>query len=86
MHSRALSLLAVSLLALLLGGCGNSKKPAAVTTPTTTLSMPVETVLVRAYFIRDGKTGGGGTKDRAHARGWAGVDRSACYRAERSRA
>lgn len=62
MHSRALSLLAVSLLALLLGGCGNSKKPAAVTTPTTTLSMPVETVLVRAYFIRDGKLAAAGRK------------------------
>jgi len=48
--------LIVSLAAMLATACGsrsNSEVPS--TTPTTTLSMPVETFFVRAYFFRDGK-------------------------------
>ena len=53
--------LIVSLAAMLATGCGSSSKPKTPsTTPTTTLSMPVETVLIRAYFFRHGKVAAAG--------------------------
>ena len=56
MRIRVPIVLIVSLAAMLATACGsrsNSEVPS--TTPTTTLSMPVETFFVRAYFFRDGK-------------------------------
>ena len=55
--------LIASLATMLATGCGSSSKPKTPSaTPTTTLSMPVETVLVRAYFLRYGKMAATGRK------------------------
>jgi germination protein M len=55
--------LIVLLTAMLATACGTGSKPKAPsTTPATTLSMPVNTVLVRAYFLQDGKMAAAGRK------------------------
>jgi germination protein M len=62
MRLRACSLLAASALVLLLSACGSSKREAALTTHAATPAMPVASVFVRAYFIRDGKLAATGRK------------------------
>jgi Immunoglobulin-like domain of bacterial spore germination/Sporulation and spore germination len=59
---RVLLVLLVLALALLPTACGNGKTQAAVTTATSTTAMPVETIVIRAYFVRDGKLAAVGRK------------------------
>jgi hypothetical protein len=55
--------LIMSLAAMLATACGTNSRPKAPsTTPATTLSMPIDTVLVRAYFLRNGKMAASGRK------------------------
>ncbi|MGD0272445.1 MAG: Gmad2 immunoglobulin-like domain-containing protein [Gaiellaceae bacterium] len=63
MQIRVRVCLIMSLTAMLATGCGSSFKPnAPSTTPATTLSMPVETVFIRAYFLRGGRLAATGRK------------------------
>jgi hypothetical protein len=51
------------MLALLPAACGNGKSQTTATTPTSTTAMPVETIVIYAYFIRDGKLATVGRKN-----------------------
>lgn len=62
MLRRLLFLLLLAALALLPAACGNGKPQTTATTPAGTTSMPVETIVIRAYFIRDGKLAAVGRK------------------------
>lgn len=52
---RVLFPLLVATLALLPAACGGNKAQTIKTAPTSTFAMPVETIVIRAYFVRDGK-------------------------------
>ena len=67
-------LILVAALALLPAACGSGKTQATATTRASTTAMPVETIVIRAYFIRDGKLAAVGRKTvHTHAVGQASI-------------